>query len=101
MVFYLYLSILFYFLFSLSKMARPHICTLMYASSKTPTYPRGKFRYFLSKQNWHARWDMILLPSLLRFEGRQGKIHGCIAHKRSLRLCIKMHVPPEARLASA
>jgi hypothetical protein len=71
MVFCLSLSTLFLFIVSLNKMASPHICTHMYASIKTPTYPKEKFRYFLSKhlyglniRNWYYLHCILLYPPL-------------------------------------
>jgi hypothetical protein len=31
--------------------------------------------FLFSRTKWHARWDMILLPSLLRFYGRHKILH--------------------------
>jgi hypothetical protein len=33
------------------------------------------FVFLFSRTKWHAQWDLILLPSLLRFNGRLQIFH--------------------------
>jgi len=56
---------LFIYFVYFSTLARPRIYFLC----------GGEMLYFSAQTNWHAQWDMVLLPSLLRNNGRRPHAH--------------------------
>jgi hypothetical protein len=52
------------------------LCTLVHWHARTFIFfVAEKYFYFSVQTNWHAQWDMVLLPSLLRNNGRRLQAH--------------------------
>src|SRR4051812_36904568 len=86
---FVYLFIVF-FLFSLNKWHARDFYYLYALGSTLPTM--GAARLLFAETKWHARWDVILLPSLLRFEGRQNSWFHCSSKVKAWRCCIKYNI---------
>jgi len=72
-----YCSHFFVFFMCNGTLARPHFLFLgALREIHTPSFPfiRSAIRFFSCQTNWHARWDMVLLPSLLHC-GRLNRLH--------------------------